>query len=236
MRAQIETLDLLSNNLANAATNGYKADQEFFRQFVTALAEPGARGGDVAWMPVVQGSVTDFQQGPIQATQAPLDVALSGPGFLVAEGPSGPLYTRSGSLTLSSQGELKTADGWPVLDPRGRPITLPRAGQIEISQAGVVSVDGVRFAQLGVVEFAGPPPLAKFGRNYFQAGASATPQPAASTLVYQGSLEGSNVSAPLAAVRLIQAGRHFQMLSRAASLVDSEMTGRAVQELGRTGG
>ena len=97
MRSRMETLEVLGNNIANAPTSGYKADREFYRLFATAEARLAISPGDRPWMPVVEGSVIDFAQGPLIQTAGPLDLALSGPGFLVVRSPSGDLYTRSGS-------------------------------------------------------------------------------------------------------------------------------------------
>ena len=124
----METLEVLGNNIANAPTSGYKADREFYRLFATAEARLDMGLGGRPWMPVVGGSVIDFGQGPLIQTEGPLDVALSGPGFLVVQSPNGDLYTRSGSLQRSATGVLSTFDGYPVVGGRGEQIRLPAAG------------------------------------------------------------------------------------------------------------
>jgi flagellar basal-body rod protein FlgF len=233
MRAQIETLELLGNNLANAATTGFKADREFFRLFQTELAQPDPNTAETRWMPVVQGSMIDFDQGPLARTEGGLDVALSGPGFLTVEAPDGGrLYTRNGGLRLSAQGRLETAEGYAVLDAGGKPIQIPAGAEVHIGEGGMIRSGGLNLAQLAVVSFEGRPPLTKAGQAYFQAAKGTQTQPAAGTVVKQGYLESSNVSVPLAAVQLIQTSRNFEMLSRIAGLVSDEMDGRAVQQLG----
>jgi flagellar basal body rod protein FlgG len=233
MRAQIETLELLGNNLANSSTAGFKGDREFFRLFQTGLSEPDPNTAEIRWMPVVEGSMIDFDQGPLARTEGDFDVALSGPGFLQAEGPDGTrLYTRNGAFRLSPQGRLETAEGYAVLDAAGAPIHIPPGEQVRISDAGMIRSAGLNLAQLAVVTFEGRPPLSKAGLSYFQAPDGTQVQPAAQTVVKQGYLEGSNVNVPLAAIRLIQTSRNFEMLSRIASLVADEMDGRAVEQLG----
>ena len=128
----METLEVLGNNIANAPTSGYKADREFYRLFATAEARLAISPDDRPWMPVVEGSVIDFAQGPLIQTAGPLDVALSGPGFLVVRSPGGDLYTRSGSLQRSPSGVLSTVDGYPVVGGRGEEIRLPANGEIDI--------------------------------------------------------------------------------------------------------
>jgi len=246
MRARVESLETIGNNLANAGTNGFKADHEFYQLFVGKLARTDPRTGDLTTMPVAEASVVDFRQGPLEATHAPLDVALNGAGFLAVEGPAGDVwYTRAGSLMTNAEGRLVTPDGFPVrgverlnappngenVDPRS--IFLPPEGQIEIDQLGHIRVDGVDVGQLEVVEFEDPNVLRKIGNNFFTAGGE-TPRPAASADVRQGYLESANVSTPEIAVRLIQATRHFETLRRATSLIGDDMDGRAIESLGRS--
>ncbi len=233
MKAQIETLELIGNNLANASTNGFKGDREFFRLFRTELTAPDPNTAETRWMPVVQGSMIDFEQGPLERTQGTLDVALSGPGFLTVETPAGQrLYTRSGAFHLTPQGRLETVDGYAALDTAGKQIQIPAGQDIHIGESGMIRAGDLNLAQLGIVAFEGRPPLTKAGLTYFQAPDGVQTQPAAATVVKQGYLEGSNVSVPLSAVEMIHTSRNFQMLSRIASLVADEMNGRAVQTLG----
>ena len=235
MKAQVETLELLGNNIANASTAGYKRDNEFHRLFVTEQAQAAFFDEDPAWMPVVEGSKVDYQQGPLQPTEATLDVALMGPGFLAVRASGLEFYTRNGHFTLSADGRLTTPQGHPVLDVQDREIILPAGARIDIGSEGMISVDGSSIAQLALVEFDGAPPLRKAGASFFQAAAPDLARPATGTTVRQGHLEGSNVNAPLSAVRLMLATRNFQMLRQAASLIGDEMNGRAIDELGSFG-
>jgi flagellar basal-body rod protein FlgF len=232
MRARMETLDVIGNNIANAGANGYKADQEFYRLFEGALSRSGQGVGNRPEMPYLQGSRIDFRQGPLATTGATLDVALSGPGFLVVETPQGELYTRNGSLRLDAEGTLLTSDGLSVLGADRQPLTLPREGEVEISTTGAINVDGIPVGQLLIEEFFNPNALRKVGNTLFAAPDGVEPELAAQTNILQGSLESANVNVPEAAVRLIAASRHFDLLRRAASLVGDEMEGQAVERLG----
>ena len=153
MRAQMETLEVVGNNIANAGTHGYKADRDFYRLFLSAQAQADPLTGQISRMPFVQGSTIDFNQGAFIPTEAPLDVALSGPGFLVVEGPGGELYTRSGSLRRSASGVLETAEGFSVLDSQRGSITIPPNGKIEVGGGGMISIEGLEVAELLPVEF-----------------------------------------------------------------------------------
>src|SRR2546423_11402769 len=110
LRARMESLDLLANNVANAATGGYKADREFYSLYV---APEAANAEDPpATMPVIERPWVDHAQGTLHATGNPLDFALSGSGFFAVNGPSGPLYTRNGNFRVSAYGKLVTANGY----------------------------------------------------------------------------------------------------------------------------
>src|ERR1039457_2020488 len=86
LRSRMESLDLLANNLANSGTAGYKRDQEFYGLFTSDEAQ-GAGGGTTSTLPVIQRQWTDFSPGEIQTTADPMNVALSGSGFLAVNGP-----------------------------------------------------------------------------------------------------------------------------------------------------
>jgi flagellar basal-body rod protein FlgF len=232
MRARLESLEMLANNLANAATAGYKSDREFYSLYVSeeALA---SNQGELSTLPVIQSQWTDFTQGTLTPTGNSLDFALSGPGFFVADGPSGPLYTRNGGFRVSPAGVLTTGDGYAVGSLSGTPIRLEPGAPAEVSPEGTVRQAGQVMGQLAVVNFAQPAGLGKFGKNYFRAlDAQAAPRPAQGVEVHQGKLESSNVAAPESAVRLINILRQFEMLQKAVTL-GGEMGRRAIEEVAR---
>src|SRR5438105_10006917 len=88
MRSRLEALDLLANNISNSGTAGYKADREFYNLYVSADADSDTT------LPNIERNWIDFSQGMVKDTGNPLDVALSGHGFLTADSPGGALYTR----------------------------------------------------------------------------------------------------------------------------------------------
>ncbi len=233
MRARMESLEVLGNNIANAAAPGFKADQEFYRLFESAVARPDPRTGDATAMPYAEASRTDFRQGPLEETHAPLDLAITGPGFFAVEASAGKLYTRNGGFSTDAEGVLRTADGLPVLDEGGERMVVPSGGAVEISATGEIKVGDAPVGRIGLFEFERPAVLRKAGHSYFAAPAGVEAQPASASTVNQGRLEGSNVSVPEAAVRLIEANRHFELLRRAATLAGDQMEGQAVERLAR---
>lgn len=234
MRARIESLEMLANNLANVATAGYKSDREFYSLYAAPEALESSLDGPLAsTLPVIERHWTDFNQGTLTPTDSPLDFALSGQGFFAANGPAGPLYTRNGGFRLSPAGVLTTGEGYPVRSAAGGQIQSQSAAPLEVSPDGTIRQSGQILGQLAVVSFDQPAGLEKVGRNYFRAGiAGGGAKPAAGAEIHQGQLEASNVATPESAVRLINIMRQFEMLQKAIAL-GAEMNRRAVEEVAR---
>ena len=117
----------LANNIANQSTAGFKSDREFYSLYLAPEAlEASGRGTALMppTLPVIERHWTDFSQGALTPTGNPLDVALSGKGFFVVNGPSGPLYTRNGNFRLSPRGEIETQQGYAVLDQSLGPLQV----------------------------------------------------------------------------------------------------------------
>ena len=230
LRARMESLDLLANNISNAATGGYKADREFYSLYVA----PEAAGNDtLSTMPLIERPWVDHAQGALHATGNPFDVALSGKGFFAVNGPSGPLYTRNGNFRLASGGELTTADGYPVRNAQGNALALQAGRPLDISSDGTVTQDGVPAGQLEIVDFTSTAGISKQGSNYFRINDPAVlPSAATNTTVEQGQLETSNTGSAESAVRLVSVMRQFEMLQKAISL-GTDMNKKAIDEVAK---
>jgi flagellar basal-body rod protein FlgF len=235
MRARMESLEMLANNLANSSTGGYKTDREYFSLYVSGSAQDeDANGvaGSPDQLPVIEKQYTDFSQGAVHSTGNPLDFAISGRGFFVVNGPTGPLYTRNGSFRISSTGVLVTADGWPLRTVTGGTLQTRSQNPIDVSSDGAAVQDGQSLGQLALFEFDEPKQLSKQGMNYFhQTDPDAKPAPSKSQ-VLQGKIEGSNVGPAESSVRLISVLRQFEMLSKAIN-IGSDMDRQALQEVAR---
>lgn len=232
LRSRQETLALLSNNIANVDTAGFKAGREFYNLFLGAEAEANLEG-ELNWMPVVEGAAIDFRQASLRPTSGALDVALEGPGFFAVEGPQGLLYTRSGAFRRSRSGRLETSDGYAVEGTRGV-IDLP-PGEVQIGPDGSIRIAEQAVGQLRVVEFPSAASLARVGSNYFQSSDPGAPPPAAKTRTVQGQLESANVNPAESAVRLVEVARQFEMLSRAITLISDDMNRQAIEQLPLSG-
>jgi|ERR1039458_3525248 flagellar basal body rod protein FlgG len=231
LRARMESLDLLANNVANASTSGYKADREFYSLYVA----PEAQDADPpSTMPLIERPWIDLSQGTLRATGNPLDVALSGKGFFSVDGPAGTLYTRNGNFRLDSAGKLVTPEGYPVRGASGA-VTLEAALPIEISGDGSIQQGGQTIGQLSVADFPGALGILKQGSNYFRtADPDLKPAAASGASVEQDKLEDSNAGSAEAAVRLVGIMRQFEMLQKAAQ-IGNDMGKQAIEQVARVG-
>lgn len=232
LRARMESLELLANNVANVSTGGYKADREFYSLYT---GEEAQDSDPLTTMPVIERPWTDLSQGLLEVTGNPLDLALSGAGFFTVEGPQGNLYTRNGNFRLSASGRLVTRDGYPVRASNGVPLNLDGSRSIAIAADGTISQDGQTIGKLQISDFTGSGDFVKQGSNYFRA-ARPDLQPGAGqgASVEQGKLEASNTGTAESAVRLVSVMRQFEMLQKAVSLGD-DMDRQAIEQLAKVG-
>jgi len=226
MRARMESLDLLANNIANASTSGYKSDSEFYTLFSSQNSDSGTT------LPLIKNQWTDYSQGLLQPTNEQLDFALSGRGFFAVQGPSGPLYTRNGNFRLSPTGVLVNSEDYVVRSVDGRPLRADVSRPVEVSADGTVRQGEQVIGQMELVDFADRAVLAKQGNNYFR-NTDLRARPALATAqVQQGRIENSNVGAAESAVRLVTVMRQFEILQKAVTLA-GEMNRKAVEEVAR---
>jgi flagellar basal body rod protein FlgG len=222
-------LDAITNNLANASTPGFKAERLVQR---AERASNTSSSATAVPTPLTQGTLeTDFSQGPIEATGNPLDVALSGNGFLVVAGPHGERLTRRGNLQVDADGFLATSDGARVQGDNG---DLHVAGdRVEIAPDGSVRAGDVTVGKLRVVTVADPAALVREGGTTFAPGKQTpTDVPPGETRVIQGSLEGANASPIENLVALIDTMRGFEAYMRAAERLD-QVSQKAIGDVGK---
>ena len=233
IRARLESLDMLANNIANTSAPGFKADREYFGQYLSEEAAQSPEGTTPSVQPVIERQWTDFTQGSITPTGNPLDLALNGKGFFAANSRSGMVFTRSGSFQVSLQGELQTQEGYPVQSVDGKPILVDASKPVEIAPDGMVRQGGADIAQIAVVDFQNPQALAKRGNNYFYIDVSKVqPEPATNVEVQQGKIEAANSQPAESAVRLVNIMRQFESLQKAVA-IGNEMNRQAIQEVAK---
>ena len=208
--------EITAHNLANATTDGFKAERAFAE--LLGQATPVARAR------------TDMAGGTLRPTGNALDVALEGDGFLVVSTPQGERFSRGGSLRLDATNRLVDAQGRPVLGEQGE-ITLPKGSRIDLTADGTLGVDGKPVARLRL-ERAGTTQLVREAAGLFVPDAARAPAPAGTVRVRQGSLEESNVNPIGALVEMITAQRAYAAVQKSITTMDA-VRGTAVTDLGR---
>ena len=232
LQASMDSFDMLSNNLANASTNGFKSDREFYSTYLAPEADDQFNPS-VGDSPVVQKQWTDFAQGTLVNTGASNDFALSGTGFFSVNGPKGALYTRNGSFHFTPQGTLVSGEGYPVRMVGGKPLQSQSTSPLQVGSDGQVLQDGNALGQLELASFKDQTQLTRAAGAYFQnADPQANPVTASSAQVYQGKSEASNATPPEAAARMISLMRHFEMLQHAIK-IGTDMNKSAIEQVAR---
>lgn len=209
--------DVRAANLANATTTGYRSQGYTHGTFAAALDQavagvptPGAGN------PSVSGIYTNFEPGPMQQTGNPLDLAITGDGFFIVDGPSGPLYTRNGAFELDSQGQLQTKSGLLVRG-EGGPIRIPPdTSRIIIASDGTVQADNNAVGRLQLARVPNARgSLQRAGDTLFE-GPPPPPQlDLGDVRVLQGYREGSNVQVVHEMISMLAGMRHYEASQRA---------------------
>ena len=240
MSAQQTQLDVISHNLANVSTTGYKRNNAVFEDLIYQnLRQVGANTTEQNQLPTglhlglgvrTVATSRNFTQGSLQETKNSLDVAINGNGFFEVTMPDGTIgYTRDGSFKVDAQGRVVTSSGLPVANG----ITVPQgATSISISADGVVSAivagntQPQQLGSLAMSSFINPAGLEPVGQNLFkESAASGQPQqgtPGTNGLgfIKQGFLESSNINVVEELVNMIQTQRAYEMNSKAIQTSD----------------
>lgn len=216
-------MDIISQNLANADTTGYKRDKISFNDYLVPkdLMSPEP---EFKAMNYHSSFLTDFSEGNIVRTGNPLDIAIEGKGFIALEGER---YTRRGDLKRDKDGYLTTHNGIKVLGDKGS-IRLPD-GTVEISPSGSISVNQVEVDVIKIVDFTNTQSLSKAGDGIFistEQGVKAVAE------VKQGYLETSNVSVIKEMVKMIQTLREYETYQKAIQTFD-DAAAKINNEMGR---
>ena len=230
MMTTTQWMDVISNNLANTTTDGYKADTLAFSDvMVKNLYANGGNGpmiGSIGNGPEGVANAIDRSVGTIKPTGNPLDCAIrTSQGMFAVQQNGQTAYTRNGSFSLNASRELVTNQGLNVLDDKGQKITLPGTERLEIDALGQVHQGNNVVATLGL--FDGE--FAKVGNNLWS---SKDAKPLPNPSLAMASIESSNVDAVQAMVELIKIQRSFEMSQKSIQTQD-EMTGKLFEVLNR---
>jgi flagellar basal-body rod protein FlgG len=239
-------MDIMTNNLANASTVGYKKEGSTSQSFDDVLTvkikdasvglsnvqrigikNPGVKIGE---------NYTDFSQGSFRETGNTYDLALSGDGFFAIEftnkaGETSTMYTRAGQFTLNKDGYLVTEEGDYVLDTQNKRIQLNTLTDASISTNGTISQDGKDIAQIQVADFEDYDYLEKYGETYYRPLEGAK-QTTGTASIHSGYLEMSNVQVVSEMVNLISITRAYESNQKIIQTYDDSLE-IAVTQLGK---
>jgi flagellar basal-body rod protein FlgG len=220
-----ERFETISNNLANTGTNAFKKDIVSFKETFAGSKDNSAFTGS-------KDSVTDFSPGPIRHTGNQLDVALMNNGFFKIQTPRGMRYTRDGSFTLNSEGELLTKNGDTVLGQNG-PVKI-NGSKVSIRSDGQIVVDKEPVEKLLVVDFEQTKFLTKEGGSYYlYSGEEKEIYTVDNVNIQQNYIESSNVNSIQESIKMIETFRVFQSVQKAIQSID-QINNKMINEYGTT--
>jgi flagellar basal-body rod protein FlgF len=236
-------LEIISNNLANANTVGFKMDQGYFAQvdpndptLPTAGNAPNLSSqADLFWSNF--NVYTDHSNGPLKKTGNDFDLALQGDGFFCVQTPDGVQYTRQGDFTLNADGVLVTRNGWPVLGESGEITVTSNANpnqyeKFAVDEQGNVSVDGQQVDTLRIVNIAELNRLSKAGDTLFKPPAAGAAEVGAENFkVSQGFIEMSNVDAVKMMTEMIEVLRGYESYQKVIQAAD-DANSKAINQVG----
>jgi flagellar basal-body rod protein FlgG len=256
MLVQETNLDVVTNNLANVDTVGYRrrisANSDFSalldrvekvsedgetKTFTTIPYTMNWKGRDIAGPLSLAATFSetymDTDPGVVRVTDNPLDVAINGPGFFSVEDDQGnTYYTRQGNFLLNGEGELVTMDGM-TLQGGGGPIAVGDAADVQITDSGQVVANGEVVGAITLYTFENPTYLQQMGRNCLQANEhSGNPVEVEAPKLVPGAIEMANVSVVEEMVRMIEAQRAYEGASKALMTHDEE-TSKLITSFGK---
>lgn len=244
MLNQQNKMDVISNNLANAAVTGYKKEGSTSQAFDTVLAYKirdrsiGVHTQRIGGMNLgvkIGENYTDYSQGPFKNTDNTYDLAISGNGFFCVQftnkaGVTSTKYTRDGSFTLNVDGYMVTKDGDYLLDANGRRIRLDPLSTSSIDESGAIFQNDRIVARIGLQDFEDYNYLEHYGENYYQP-VNGYRFKEADGQIIEGYLEASNVQVVQEMVEMISVTRTYESNQKVIQTIDSTLD-KAVNQLG----
>ncbi|HBV81829.1 MAG TPA: flagellar basal-body rod protein FlgF [Lachnospiraceae bacterium] len=231
-------MDIMSNNLANADTTGFKKEGSTSQAYsevmavkikdVTENPNTPKRLGNMSLGVKIGETYTDFSQGSLRDTGNTYDIAIGGDGFFNIEftsksGETSTKYTRAGSFTLTKDGYLVTKDGDYVLGENGRIQLSTTAGNTVFDESGNIFQDGTLVASLKLTEFEDTNYLTHYGETMWDAKEGAVQQDAEDAQIYQGYLEMSNASVVKEMVNMITISRQYESNQKMLTTFDESL-------------
>lgn len=233
MLVQMTKQDVISNNLTNANTVGYKKDFATIISVSNRLlyAESGTSRNPIGGLGLgssMRQVATNLESGPLRKTDNKTDFAIDGDGFFVVQTPQGIRYTRNGEFLIDAQGRIVNKNGHPVLGTNGLPLSSGTS-DFFVNVNGQVLVEGKLVGQIQLFFPTQPAMLQKLGDGLFAGGGAPG---VGQARILQSHLEGSNVDVTKEIVEMIAGMRTYESNQKVIHMHD-ELLGKAVNEVGR---
>ena len=209
-------MDVVSNNMANMNTSGYKQDDVLFSSFLLETPQSTGFGKETNYFTFDFGQFQNFAEGAMMETGNAFDVALKGDAFFCVETDAGEMYTKKGQFSLDGNGMLVTSDGAVVLSENNEPFFFaPGETEVYISETGEVSTENGVIGRLKMVRFEDNQKLLKKGSTLFEnvEGNAMTVAPD-NVRVIQGMVEKSNVEPVVELTKMINLQRNYEFVQQ----------------------
>lgn len=222
-------METIANNIANANTAGFRAEETKFEQVLSnAATEPVAFSspGD---------SYIRRDAGRVTVTDNPLDMAVQGDAWFAIQTPAGIVYTRDGRMQMTALGDLQSVEGYPMLDVGGAPLQVdPNGGRIQIASDGMITQNGIQLGAVGLFVIDKNANLQRYENSGVIPDTPAQPALDFNRVgVLQGHVEGSNVNPMWEMTQLILVSRTYEAVSNHIGQ-SSDSLEEAIKALGPT--
>ncbi len=224
MEQEVRKFEVISNNLANISTTGFKSN---LVEFTVApgskkMEKKNSENNDCSM-------ITDFNQGVVNTTNNSFDFAIEGEGFFAIETKNGTRYTRDGSFKTDGEGALVTHDNNFVLDSQNKHIYINNA-RFTVNTKGEIVSDGKKVAEIKLVTFENPAKLVKLGFNLFDN--NEMEELKTSAEIQQGAIESSNVNVMMEMAKMISIMRKYESYQKIVNVINDSMQA-ANQQVGK---
>jgi len=250
MMAQQYNIDVISNNLANVNTPGFKQLIPIFKNLSDIdlkeknknednFANQDNTIGTLSSGSVLDSTILDLQQGAMKKTDNKLDFAISGDGFFAVGTQNGDSYTRNGSFVLDNDGNLVTKDGNPVLSQSGSAIKIDITGtntsinKLSVKEDGTLLLNNKKIDKLKIMDFDKPADLMAIGNSLYKpVNSGISPKEATNCKIEQGFVEGSNSNTIESMINTISASRTYETLAKVVKTTEMTLE-KSVNDVGR---
>jgi flagellar basal-body rod protein FlgF len=220
-------METLANNIANSSTVGFRGEHTKFESAMSDAASESvafASPGD---------TYIKRDAGPLIRTDNPLDLAVRGDAWFAIQTPSGTVYTRDGRMQVTTQGDLQSIDGYPILDVGGTPLSVdPNGGPLQIGSDGMISQKNQQIGAVGLFTIDPQAKLTRYENSGVIPDTPASPALDFSRVgVAQGFVEGANINPVLEMSQLIMVSRSFEAVSSSIGQSEDSL-GEAIKTLG----